>query len=41
MFFYHRMLLFWRCLVVSDRLVTGQNPASAIGVAEDIVQLLK
>ncbi|MHC5748620.1 MAG: type 1 glutamine amidotransferase domain-containing protein [Nostoc sp.] len=28
-------------VVVSDRLVTGQNPASAIGVAEDIVQLLK
>ena len=28
-------------VVVSDRLVTGQNPASALGVAEDIVQLLK
>jgi hypothetical protein len=28
-------------LVVSDRLVTEQNPASVIGVAEDIVQLLK
>jgi putative intracellular protease/amidase len=27
--------------VVSDRLVTGQNPASATGVAEKIVELLK
>ncbi|RUR72395.1 type 1 glutamine amidotransferase domain-containing protein [Chlorogloeopsis fritschii PCC 9212] len=28
-------------VVVSDRLVTGQNPASAIGVAEQMVRLLK
>jgi putative intracellular protease/amidase len=28
-------------VVVSDRLVTGQNPASATGVAEKIVELLK
>ncbi|MBD2520707.1 type 1 glutamine amidotransferase domain-containing protein [Nostoc sp. FACHB-973] len=28
-------------VVVSDRLVTGQNPASATGVAEQMVQLLK
>lgn len=27
--------------VVSDRLVTGQNPASATGVAEKVVELLK
>lgn len=26
-------------LVVSDRLVSGQNPASATGVAEGIVKL--
>ncbi|MBW4557215.1 MAG: type 1 glutamine amidotransferase domain-containing protein [Trichormus sp. ATA11-4-KO1] len=28
-------------VVVSDRLVTGQNPASAIGVAQQMVQLLR
>jgi putative intracellular protease/amidase len=28
-------------VVVSDRLVTGQNPASAAGVAEKMVELLK
>jgi putative intracellular protease/amidase len=28
-------------VIVSDRLVTGQNPASAAGVAEAIVALLK
>jgi putative intracellular protease/amidase len=28
-------------VVVSDRLVTGQNPASATAVAEAIVKLLK
>jgi putative intracellular protease/amidase len=28
-------------VVVSDRLVTGQNPASATGVAEQMTQLLK
>jgi putative intracellular protease/amidase len=28
-------------VVVSDRLVTGQNPASAFGVAQQMVQLLK
>jgi putative intracellular protease/amidase len=27
--------------VVSGRLVTGQNPASAAGVAEKMVELLK
>ena len=31
----------WRSkIVVSERLVTGQNPASASGVAEAIVELL-
>jgi putative intracellular protease/amidase len=28
-------------VVVSERLVTGQNPASAAGVAEAVVQLLQ
>ncbi|QLE59029.1 type 1 glutamine amidotransferase domain-containing protein [Nostoc sp. TCL26-01] len=31
---------FQKHVVVSDRLVTGQNPASATGVAEQMVQLL-
>lgn len=31
---------FQKHIVVSDRLVTGQNPASATGVAEEMVQLL-
>jgi len=29
------------CVVASDRLVTGQNPASAAGVGEKMVELLK
>src|SRR5690606_2360824 len=31
---------FESCVVVSERLVTGQNPASASGVAEETVKLL-
>jgi putative intracellular protease/amidase len=32
---------FQKKVVVSDRLVTGQNPASATGVGEAMVKLLK
>jgi hypothetical protein len=32
---------FQKKVVVSDRLVTGQNPASALGVGEGMVKLIK
>ena len=32
---------FQACVVACDRLVTGQNPASAAGVGEKMVELLK
>ena len=39
---YERSKQDWQAKVVVDReLITGQNPASAIGVAEEILKQLK